>query len=310
MSLAVVVATRNRALRLRWLLDALEHQTVDDFEVVVVDDASQDDTAATLDRFASRLSLKVLRHDVATGPARARNEGWRASRAEVIAFTDDDCRPAPDWVERLREAAGPGVVVQGRTEIDPDELHVFHAAPHARSQWELDPPGPWAQGCNIAYPRAVLEAVDGFDERFPAAAGEDTDLALRAQAAGASYAGAPAAVTYHAVVAGSLAARVRDAGRWQHLAGVVKRHPSMRRHLVARVFWRRSHAWLVAAAVAPRPAKAPLMTGWALASAPRYGSGPRAVVRSLSELPGRLVVDVAEVAAAARGAVRYRTPFL
>jgi GT2 family glycosyltransferase len=321
--IAVVVPTHARALRLRWLLDALEQQTLerDRFEVVVVDDASADGgrTAATLERFAGRgrLALRVLRRERSAGPATARNAGWRSTTAPLVAFTDDDCRPAPDWLERLLDAARrhPGAIVQGATHVDPDELHVFHAAPHARSQQETDPPGPWAQGCNIAYPRELLERVDGFDERFPAAAGEDTDLARRAQEAGAAYVGAPDAIAYHAVVAGSLVARARDARRWGNLAAVLRRHPAMRRHLALRLFWRPSHGWLLlalgAAAVVRRPGPALLAAlPWALAGAPRYGSGPRALVRSAVELPGRLVVDLAEIAAAAAGSVRHRTPFL
>ena len=98
----------------------------------------------------------------------------------MVAFTDDDCRPPPEWLERALEAARahPGQVVQGATRPDPHEAHLLGMAPHARSQ-NINPPVPWAQTCNIVYPREALERVGGFDEQIPTA-GDDMDLAARA----------------------------------------------------------------------------------------------------------------------------------
>jgi hypothetical protein len=71
------------------------------------------------------------------------------------------------------------------------------------------------------------------------------------------------------------------------------------------VFWKPSHAWLLAALVA-RPA----LLGWALAARPRYGRSPRGVARTLTELPGRAVVDAVEIAVLARASLRERTLLL
>ena len=116
-----------------------------------------------------------------------------------------------------------------------------HHAPHARSQ-EVTPPTPFAQTCNIAYPRALLERVGGFDEALPLAAGEDTDLAIRAQAQGGQLVAAPEVLTYHAVEAVTLPARLRETWRWQHLAYIVGRHPQLREHMPLRLFWKPSHS--------------------------------------------------------------------
>src|SRR5207247_9572197 len=97
---------------------------------------------------------------------------------------------------------------------------------HAGTQ-EGSPPTPVAQTCNIAYARALLERSGGFDEALPLAAGEDTDLAIRAQALGAQIVAAPEVLTYHAVEAVTLPARLRETWRWQHLAYVVRRHPQL-----------------------------------------------------------------------------------
>jgi GT2 family glycosyltransferase len=321
--LSVVVPSHDRPLRLRWLLNALEEQTLDNsrWEVVVAHDSSDGETEALL--CAHPLAGSgVLRHLTfapgTAGPAVKRNAAWRAARAPWIVFTDDDCRPPEDWLANALAATRrhPDAIVQGRTCVDPDELAVKLHAPYARSQ-EVEPPVPWAQTCNIAYPRAVLEAAGGFDEALPLAAGEDTDLAIRARAAGAAYVAAPEVLTYHAVEAVTLRARLRETWRWQHLAFVVKRHPQVRRELPLRAFWKPTHprlplalAGLGLAVARRRPVWALLALPWAAASLPEYGPGLRGRARAASELPAHLLVDTAEVAALARGSLRHRTLFL
>ena len=309
--LTVAVASHERALRLRWLLNALEEQTLarERFEVVVCHDSAGEETERLL-REHPLARTGVLRHvrlPAGSGSAaRQRNEAWRAGRAPVVVFTDDDCRPPPEWLERMAAAVGrhPGAVVQGAVRPDPVEAHLLAAAPHARSL-EVDPPGPWAQCANIAYPRAVLERLDGFDERYGSAAGEDTDLAERAIAAGVAYAGAPEAVTFHAVAPHGLLAHLRTLPRWGEVARTVADHPRLRRRLTLGVFWKASHAWLLAV-----PFTRLALLGWALAAWPRYGRSRRGLVRSATELPGRAVVDVVEIAVLARASVRERTLLL
>jgi hypothetical protein len=257
--------------------------------------------------------LRRVRLPAGTGvAARQRNVGWRAARAPLVAFTDDDCRPAPEWLERALEVAraNPGAIVQGATRPDPDEAHLV-AAPHARTQ-QIDPPGPWAQTCNIVYPRGVLEATGGFEEDMPA--GEDTELALRAAEIPArpGYVGAPDAVVYHAVEAGSLLDKLRTIPRWQGLALVAKRHPQVRRHIFLGTFWRPSHAALPVAvggllAARRRPAAMLLALPWVASALPSYGGGVRGRARAVAELPGRAAVDIVEMAALLRGSIRYRT---
>ncbi|MCW2667094.1 MAG: transferase [Frankiales bacterium] len=118
------------------------------------------------------------------GPAAARNTGWRATDAEWIAFLDDDVYPPADWVDALLRdlsAASPDVAgSQGR-------LHVPLPAGRRPTDWERSTAGlataVWATA-DLAYRRAVLEQVGGFDERFPRAYREDADLGLRVTRAG------------------------------------------------------------------------------------------------------------------------------
>lgn len=313
---SVVVASHERPLRLLWLLNALEEQTLarERFEVVVVHDSAGAQTEAHLRTHPLTRAGVLRRHRLEPGsgtPARQRNVGWRLARAPLIAFTDDDCRPALDWLERLvdRARSEPGAIVQGATRPDPFETDLM-AAPHFRTL-EVEPPTVYAQTCNILYPRDVLERVGGMDEQLPAAAGEDTDLALRARAAGAAYVGEPAAVVYHAVESFSLIAMLRLSWKWQHLAYVLHRHPSMRSVLLYGIFWRPTHMWLPPALLAATLARRhPLALVAAIPylrlALTRRGHGPRAVARGLLELPGRVTIDANEIAALCAGSVRYR----
>src|SRR3954463_4274307 len=101
--ISVVVPSHERPLRLRWLLNALEEQTLDRdrWELVVVHDSRGDETERLLDEHPLH-AAGVLRHrrlEAGTGsPSRQRNVGWRMARAPLIAFTDDDCRPEPEWL--------------------------------------------------------------------------------------------------------------------------------------------------------------------------------------------------------------------
>jgi glycosyltransferase involved in cell wall biosynthesis len=111
--LSVVIPSRGRPLRLRWLLNALEEQTLarDAFEVLVVHDDDYGDLLA-----AHPLAVREI---VAppSGPAVKRNLGWRAAQAPLVVFTDNDTRPPADWLEHVLTAAGrhPGAIIQGRT---------------------------------------------------------------------------------------------------------------------------------------------------------------------------------------------------
>ena len=316
--ISVVVPSHDRPLRLRWLLNALEEQTLerDRWEVIVAHDSANPETDELLQEHPLAQSgvLDHLRLPPGSAPPGAnRNAGWRAARSSIIAFTDDDCRPPPAWLEGALAAARrhPGAVVQGRTMPDPHERHLM-SAPYARSQ-SIEPPGPYAQACNIIYPRELLERLGGFDEKFRA--GEDADLALRARKAGAAYVGAPEVLTYHAVATPTLLGRLRTLGRWGDLPGLMKRHPEHRSVYPFRIFWKPSHPYFPLALAAPLLARRDgrywlLALPWWLHAFPPHGHSPLGRLRALAHLPGRAVVDLAEFMVLARGSVTYRTLFL
>jgi glycosyltransferase involved in cell wall biosynthesis len=312
---SVVVASHARHLRLRWLLNALEEQTLarGSWELIVVHDYDAETALRVIDRHPLAAD-GVLRHraiEPGTGsPARQRNIGWRLARASLVAFTDDDCRVDGRWLEELVEAASraPGQVVQGATRPEPLEWEVS-AAPHVRTL-HVEPVGPFAQTANILYPRELLERLGGFDER--AVAGEDVGLSLRARAAGAAVVAAPEAVAYHAIESHTLPGIIRQNLKWRHLAYLVKLHPEIRRELTLRVFWDGEHlavtAFLAGLAGARRhPLLLALAGPYVARVSRRRGPGLRSRAMALADLPGATVRQGAEVAGLAAGSLRHRT---
>jgi hypothetical protein len=120
----------------------------------------------------------------ATGPAAARNAGWRAASADWVAFLDDDVVPAPGWRAALAaDLAAAGDRVAGSQ----GQVRVPLPGGRRPTDWERNVAGledaRWATA-DLAYRRTALEAVGGFDERFRRAYREDTDLGLRLVTAG------------------------------------------------------------------------------------------------------------------------------
>jgi HAD superfamily hydrolase (TIGR01662 family) len=176
---SVVVPTVGRS-SLSVLLASLREQAHAPKELVVVDDRPRPDAAldGDVERFGGRV-LAAGGH----GPARARNIGWRNTTAPWVVFVDDDVVLPPGWSEHLladlEGAAADAGGVQGRIVVPlPDRRP---------TDWERGTAG-LASGrwltADMAYRRTALEAVDGFDERFPRAFREDSDLALRVLHAG------------------------------------------------------------------------------------------------------------------------------
>ncbi|MFF2830235.1 HAD-IIIA family hydrolase [Cellulosimicrobium cellulans] len=160
-------------------------------EVVVADDrrlpraGAAGEVPAPLDLGAAgrALGARVVRTG-GRGPAAARNAGWRSTAAPWVVFLDDDVELPAGWGELLERdlatAAPRTGGVQGR-------LHVPLPADRRPTDWERGTAGleraAWATA-DMAYRRAALEEVGGFDERFPRAYREDADLALRVRDAG------------------------------------------------------------------------------------------------------------------------------
>lgn len=316
--LSVVVASHDRPLRLRWLLNALDAQTLDRscWEVVVGHDSAGPETEQLLASHPLAFGgvLRSTRLAPGTGPPGAnRNAALALARAPTIVFTDDDCRPPEDWLENVAHAVRrhPGAIVQGPVEADPDEWPMLRS-PYPRTQAFSDVPRLWAECCNIVYPKELLDRIGGFVEDVYT--GEDADLNARARAAGARYVGEPRMLTYHAVEEGLLFDWVRGVWRWRDLPLLFKRQPQLRSAITARVFWKSAHMWLPVAGIGLGMAKRNAVYGvlalpWTTRR-PKRGRDVRSRLRDLMELPGWAVIDAVETGVLALGSIRNRTVLL
>jgi HAD superfamily hydrolase (TIGR01662 family) len=215
LSYSIVVPTVGRP-QLRALLTSVRAATARGprpLDVVVVDDRVIADGRPNppLDLGPEPPEVRVLRTG-GRGPAAARNTGWRSVRTEWVAFLDDDVVVPERWARALQqdlEAADPGVAgVQGRIVVPlpkhrpPTDLERNTAGLESAA---------WATA-DMAYRRAALEAVHGFDERFPRAYREDADLALRVREAGWALERGDRSVEHPVRPAGDLASVRAQAG--------------------------------------------------------------------------------------------------
>jgi HAD superfamily hydrolase (TIGR01662 family) len=243
------------------------------------------------------------------GPAAARNAGWRATTSPWVAFLDDDVLTGPGWYDDLaldltnaeRSGGAPVGGVQGR-------ITVPMPSDRRPTDWERNVAGleqaRWATA-DMAYRREALEAVGGFDERFPRAYREDADLALRVQATGFRLAVGDRRVT-HPVRAADPRVSIRlqrgnadDAlmrsahgARWRAKAAIPRGRRA--RHLAIT-------ASAIAALAGSRLALAAWLVGTAEFAVARIRPGPRTHRELLTMLTTSAVIPGAATAAWAAG---------
>jgi glycosyltransferase involved in cell wall biosynthesis len=188
---SLIIPSYRRSEALKRCLEAAIRQDCAAYEIIVVDDASGDDTAEMVR--GAFPGVRVLVQAENRGPAAARNLGLAHARGEIIAFTDDDCLIPPDFLSRLvegylahPEAVGVGGYMEAPAPLLGDNLlaqyeaHLTHQVYGAGSEPRLGGFDCPAGGTNaMSYRKSALLEAGGFDESFPVAAGEDTDLKWR-----------------------------------------------------------------------------------------------------------------------------------
>jgi glycosyltransferase involved in cell wall biosynthesis len=205
---SLVICTRNRADQLAQTLkrvSAIKSQLR--WELVIVDNGSTDRTSAVVAEFAATFDYPVQTlSQQGRGVAFAKNAAWRATRSEILVCIDDDCYPEEDYLDSIFEcfSKDPKLgFVGGRILLyDPLDRRIT-------IQESLEPlffpPGSFIrtgviQGANVAYRRAAVSGVGGFDPWFGAGAlysGDEAELIARISAAGWNGAYDPKPVVYH-----------------------------------------------------------------------------------------------------------------
>ena len=209
---SVIVCSYNGAKTLRDCLTALDRVDYPDYEIVLVDDGSTDDTPAVVAAWEKERDGRLLgwknrpdfRHlrQPNMGLSHARNAGAAGATGEILAYTDSDCMADPDWlyylVGTLLSGDYAGV---GGPNISPPAQNWIQAcvaaAPGGPSHVLLtDVVAEHIPGCNMAFHRHAFEQAGGFDPEFRKA-GDDVDFCWRLQQAGQVIAFSPAAIVWH-----------------------------------------------------------------------------------------------------------------
>jgi glycosyltransferase involved in cell wall biosynthesis len=299
----VLVPVKDRRERMLRCLDALLAQDHADYDVIVLDNGSTDGTFETcVERAATAtVPLRVERVDGTVG--RVRNVGARLATAPLIAYTDSDCIPAPEWLsEGVKPFANPAVgIVCGRTEPEEPITRAWGAS--------LDVPvfsGRY-ESCNVFFRRDAFTASEGFDE-VVGHFWEDTAAGLAVRRGGWEARFAATALVRHDVTYPGYWWWVRRAGKNENVAHVVARYPEVRDHLLwGRVFLHQRDALyllMVAGLLATprRPAAAVLALPYVIHRRPGMVSG-RPRLRGMAQ---SLIFDGAGIAGTLRGAIRNR----
>ena len=224
--ISVIIPTYNRRAALCACLEALAQQQYsrDSFEVIVVNDGGSDCLTELEAIYRRRLNCTVL-NQPRSGPATARNSGALRARGDYLVFTDDDCRPAPDWLNRLEQSlsTSPGSLIGGRV-VNALEQGLCSAASQQLidflyKTYTRNGRPRFFSSNNFALSRDGFRDLSGFDESFPLAAAEDREFCARWSHGGRSMVYTAAAVVrhFHALsIAGFLQQHFRY-GRGAHL---------------------------------------------------------------------------------------------
>mgnify|MGYP002628614956 CR=1 FL=1 len=195
---SVIVCSFNGSKTLDRCLESLQHINYPDYEVILVDDGSTDNTQ----EIAGRHPWVKNIHQENKGLSFARNVGAQASCGEVLVYTDSDCMADPDWLYYLIGTllSGDYAGVGGPNISPPAENWVqacVAAAPGGPSHVLLtDVVAEHIPGCNMAFHRWAFDQVGGFDSEYRKA-GDDVDFCWRLQQSGGVIAFSPAAIVWH-----------------------------------------------------------------------------------------------------------------
>jgi GT2 family glycosyltransferase len=211
---SVIIPTYRRPGLLRQCLGSLQQQTADaaSFEVVIVDDASGDESTEILAATATRWpTLRWASHSVNRGPAAARNLAASMARGEVLLFLDDDIAAAPELIATHLNLHAHSAALQGfvglvqwhpSLTVTPFMRWLDSTDLQFRFETTLVPgrvpsPDQAFYTCNLSLRRAVFEIAGGFDEHFPYPAYEDVELGWRLGQAGFVLDYTPEALAFH-----------------------------------------------------------------------------------------------------------------
>lgn len=209
---SVIVVNWNGAAVLPGCLASLAAQTYPDYEVILVDNGSSDDSVAVAGQ--ADIPVRIIRNTVNKGFCGANNQGIEAAQGTYIALLNNDAEAAPQWIAALVQAlelapncgmvASKILLFDDHSRIDkvghliyPDGQNRGRGSGETdHGQYEIPEETLWPDGCAALYSAAMLSQIGGFDEDFFAYA-DDADLGFRGRIAGWKAVYTPAAVVHH-----------------------------------------------------------------------------------------------------------------
>ena len=303
LSVTIAIPVKDRRERMLRCLDAALAQDYPRFDVLVLDNCSTDGTAEACRERAADADVPVRVEVLPGSVGRLRNLAAEISGADVLAFTDSDCIPAPGWLQAgvapLEQRTEVGIV-QGRTLPEPGPPAVGWAATQELTDWT----GRF-EACNLLVRREALAAVAGFHEEVDM--WEDTAAGLSLLRAGWQAAFAAEALVHHDVTWPGFAWHLRRGMRYGNAAAIVRDYPEARRTLLwGRYFLRprnaKTAAFALGLALAPLDRRSLLLTLPYLEMRRPKSPSPGAV---RAQLQGA-AFDLAILAGMVRGSIRHR----
>jgi glycosyltransferase involved in cell wall biosynthesis len=172
-NVSVLLCVRNEEKYIGDCIKSILSQTYEDFEVIIVDDMSNDHTQTIIKEFDDE-RIRHFRNEEWRGIAKSRNKGLKHAKGEYVFFTDGDCRVPNSWIEEgLKSLKSPGCVgVEGRIYY----ISKDHKPTLSDRVIENVNGGHFTTG-NVAYKRSVVKAAGGFDERLERLS--DRDIAFK-----------------------------------------------------------------------------------------------------------------------------------
>jgi len=179
-SVSVVIPAYNSESTISKTLEACLNQSYsrNEYEVIVVDDGSTDKTPEIIKSYPVKYLLQEN-----SGPAKARNLGWKNAKGEIILFTDSDCVPEKDWINKLVALFEyDDIAAVGGTYGNANPEYIVSLCIHHEILYRHSALPEYVKflgSFNLGIRKKILEKLNGFDETYTIACGEDADLTYR-----------------------------------------------------------------------------------------------------------------------------------
>jgi glycosyltransferase involved in cell wall biosynthesis len=183
MKIAVVTGVYNEERHIAELIEAVLNQNLKLDEFILVDDGSKDKTAEIIKKYAEQNSFIKYFYQKNAGPASARNHAWKNSSSDICIFTDGDCVPNKNWIEKLiqpfnNESVGATAGTYKTVNIQSILARFIGLEiewKHSRYGKNINVHGTY----NLAVRKNILEEIGGLDESYPVPSGEDWDMTYK-----------------------------------------------------------------------------------------------------------------------------------